>query len=394
MTEKILFIDNDNVFLEKLKTQFLEQYAVYIATCGADALKIITKEGPFAVVTSCMKLRDTTGIKLFQAIKKISPDSVRLMLTNNTEPKTAIDAINIGHVQNFLRKNCPPEILGKVIISAIETNSPNNSEKNSSKDSEKNLLESTLSGSIKLLMDMMSMVSPDVFGQTMAIVDTAKVLAKEMHIEDTWNLEMAAMLCHLGSVTLPPDTLSKIGSKELANASDSEKEMIRRLPEVSKNLISNIPRLNEVAEIVHYHQKYFNGEGFPTDDKAGENLPIESRILKVLCDLQLMTATGMDLDDVIGELTPLQNIQYDPDVFKMAAVSLCSADYAQDSAAPINVTLKTLRDGQILASNIETVDGRLLFATGFKLTSSIIERVLNYHRINKIKEPIIVFSNE
>ena len=388
MTEKILFIDNDNVFLEKLKKQFLEQYTVSIATCGADALKIITQEDPFAAITSCMALRDTNGIKLFQAIKKISPDSVRLMLTNNTEQKTAIDAINIGHVHNFLRKNTPPEILAKVISSDIAANAPNNSDE----DSEKNLLESTLSGSIKLLMDMMSMVSPDVFGQTMAILDTAKVLAKEMHIEDTWNLEMAAMLCHLGSVTLPPDTLSKIGSEELA--SDSEKEMIRRLPEVSKNLISNIPRLNDVAEIVYYHQKHFNGEGFPTDDKAGDNLPIESRILKVLCDLQLMTATGVDLDDVIGELTPLQNIQYDPDVFKMAAVSLCSADYAQDSAAPINVTLKNLRDGQVLASNIETVDGRLLFATGFKLTSTIIERVLNYHRINKIKEPIIVFNNE
>lgn len=238
------------------------------------------------------------------------------MLTNNTEQKTAIDAINIGHVHNFLRKNCPAEILDKVISSAIELHTPKNSEK----DSENNLLESTLTGSIKLLMDMMSMVSPDVFGQTMAILDTAKVLAKEMHIEDTWNLEMAAMLCHLGSVTLPPDTLSKIGSEELA--SDSEKEMIRRLPEVSKNLISNIPRLNEVAEIVYYHQKHFNGEGFPTDDKAGDSLPIESRILKVLCDLQIMTATGMDLDDVIGKLTPLQNIQYDPEVFKMAAVSL------------------------------------------------------------------------
>lgn len=31
MTEKVLFIDNDNIFLEKLKTQFLKQYTVYIA---------------------------------------------------------------------------------------------------------------------------------------------------------------------------------------------------------------------------------------------------------------------------------------------------------------------------------------------------------------------------
>lgn len=68
MTEKVLFIDNDNGFLEKLQTQFLKQYTVYIAICGADALKIITKEGPFAVITSGMELRDTNGIKLFQAI--------------------------------------------------------------------------------------------------------------------------------------------------------------------------------------------------------------------------------------------------------------------------------------------------------------------------------------
>ncbi len=70
--------------------------------------------------------------------------------------------------------------------------------------------------------------------------------------------------------------------------------MIERLPEVSKNLISNIPRLEKVAEIVYYHQKHFNGAGFPQDDRAGEDIPLESRILKVLCDLEQLKATGLE----------------------------------------------------------------------------------------------------
>ncbi len=77
----------------------------------------------------------------------------------------------------------------------------------------------------------------------------------------------------------------------------------------------------------------------------------------------------------------------------MVAVAISAADYSQGTAASLTVSLTGLRAGHVLVSNIETVDGRLLFATGLKLTETIVERVQNYHRVNKIKEPIKVIIN-
>ena len=48
----------------------------------------------------------------------------------------------------------------------------------------------------------------------------------------------------------------------------------------------------------------------------------------------------------------------------------------------------------MLASNIETVEGKLLFTAGHKITNTIIERLFNYNQITKLKEPIQVSVNE
>jgi len=383
MTEKILFVDDEANVLDALQRQFRKEYTVSTALGGARALKMIADEGPFAVIISDMQMPEMNGIQFLQAARNIAPDSVRLMLTGNADQKTAVDAVNEGSVFNFLTKPCPPVKMIRALALAVE--------QNHLIKAERELLEGTLNGSVKLLMDMMSMVAPDIFGRTLAIRDTAKLVAKEMQLENTWNLELAAMLSNLASVTLPPDTLKRFDAGELLT--DQEKKMIERLPEVSKSLISNIPRLEMVSEIVYYHQKHFNGAGFPQNELAGELIPVESRILKVLCDLEQLKAKGMDQDEAIAQLTPQQDILYDPQIFKKVAVALSAADYSQDSATTLTVSLTGLRAGHVLISNIETVDGRLLFATGLKVTATIVERLLNHHRINKIREPIKVLAS-
>lgn len=383
MTEKILFVDDEANVLDAIKRQLRKEYTVSTALGGARGLKTIAEEGPFAVIISDMQMPEMNGIQFLRAAKQLAPDSVRLMLTGNADQKTAVNAVNEGNVFSFLTKPCPPIEMIRALTLAVE--------QYHLIKAERELLEGTLNGSVKLLMDLMSMVAPDIFGRTLAIRDAAKLMAKEMLIDDTWNLELASMLCNLASVTLPPETLNNLDTGKALT--DEEKKMILRLPEASKNLISNIPRLEKVSEIVYYHQKHFNGAGFPQDDVAGDAIPVESRILKVLCDLEQLKAKGMDQDDAIAELTPQQEILYDPNIFKMAAVSLSAADYSQDSATALTVSLTGLRPGHVLITNVETVDGRLLFATGLKLTSTIIERLINYNCINKIKEPIKVFAS-
>ena len=382
MSEKVLFVDDDINVLSALKRQLRNRFNVSTALGGTKALQLIREEGPFAVIVSDMQMPEMNGVELLRNARKIAPDTVRIMLTGNADQQTAVEAVNEGSVFSFLTKPCPQEVMVSAIMEAV-------SQYHLVK-AERELLEGTLNGSVKLMLDMLSMVAPNTFGRTMAIAEMAEKLAHAMRLKDTWNLKLAAMLSNLASITLPPETLAKYGSVALT---PEEQQMVTRLPEVGNKLISNIPRLERVAEIVLYHQKLYNGGGFPKDGPSGDNIPLESRILKILCDLEVLKATGMKQPDALERMTG-QEGRYDPVILKTATALLGKTETEEIAGVPIETTLSGLVPGHVLVYGIETTDGKQLFAAGNKITEPILERLTNFSQITGIKEPIVVLIEE
>ncbi len=379
MSDKILFVDDEENVLSALKRQFRKQYSVSTATGGAAALQVIADDGPFAVIVSDMQMPEMNGVQFLQAAQKLSPESVRLMLTGNADQKTAVDAVNQGAVFSFYTKPCSQELMSNALQKAVE--------QYRLITAERELLEGTLNGSVKLLMDMLSMVAPEAFGKTVALQEMVGKISTTMQLKDTWHLKLAAMLSNIAYVTLPPETLARACANEPLTT--QEQDMVARLPEVGKNLISNIPRLEQVAEIVLYQQKAFSGGGFPDDARAGEDLPQESRILKVLTDLESYKSQGLDYGHALKTMAA-ENGAYDPVVLKALAKTLASGESRLRKNTTVDTTLNGLRAGNVLLSNIETVDGKILFAAGHKITETILQRLLNYNQITKIKEPILI----
>lgn len=382
MSGKILFVDDEENVLSALKRQFRKQYSVSVAAGGAEALQVIANDGPFAVIVSDMQMPEMNGVQFLQAAQKLAPETVRLMLTGNADQKTAVEAVNQGAVFSFYTKPCTHELMSNALEKAVE--------QYRLITAERELLEGTLNGSVKLLMDMLSMVAPEAFGKTVALQEMVEKVSRTMQLKDTWHLKLAAMLSNIAYVTLPPETLARACANEVLTL--QEKDMVTRLPEVGKNLISNIPRLERVAEIVLYQQKRFNGGGFPVDTRAGEDIPQESRILKVLTDLGSHKLLGMDYLQALKKMAA-ENGAYDPVVLKALASMLANDDGVLQKNATVDTTLNGLRAGNVLLSNIETVDGKVLFAAGHKITETILQRLLNYNQITKIKEPILISIN-
>ena len=381
MSDKILFVDDDANVLSALKRQFRKQYTVSTALGGASALQMIADEGPFAVIVSDMQMPEMNGVQLLQQARKLAPDSVRLMLTGNADQKTAMDAVNEGSVYNFLTKPCPPETMVRSITNALD--------QYRLITAERELLEGTLNGAVKLLMDMLSMMAPESFGRSMAVRDMASKLASVMQLENTWDLELAAMLFNIASITLPPETLAKTCAGD--SLSGKERAMIDRLPGTGKNLIANIPRLERVADIVYYHQKHFNGLGFPEDSHSGTDIPLESRLLKILCDLEVLVSQGASQKDALTRMAAQDGI-YDPAMLQTTSKVLGGSDNESITTVPIDVLLHGLLPGHVLAASIETLEGQRLFSAGQMITAAILERLYNYHRITKVREPIQIFG--
>ncbi len=377
MNATILLVDDEQNVLSGYKRHLRKLFDVETALSGKEGLALLERSGPFAVIVSDMNMPEMNGVEFLSEAKKKAPDSVRLMLTGNADQQTAVDAVNLGNVFRFVNKPCPPETLIKILKISVR--------QYELITAERELLEQTLNGVIKALTDILSMIVPDAFGRAMTLRDAAKKVAQGFGIEDSWALEMAAMLAPVGLVTIPPEiVLKKRYGKPL---SEKEQETLHYLPQLSNKLLGNIPRLERVAKIIQYHQKCYDGSGFPPDDTAAEEIPIESRILKVLFDLSDLEQSGLSHSAALKQLAEASGF-YDPEV--LAAINEVARVHPVEVAPTVEVKLWELRPGHNLVGNIEAVDGKLLVAAGQQLSAATIERLRNFSRLVEIKEPIAV----
>ena len=120
MKDKILLVDDDAMILAGLKRQLRGQFRIEIALSGEEALKIIDEKGPFAVVVSDYYMPGMNGIDFLCKVKRVEPDTVRMMLTGSADMSTAIQAVNEGSIFQFHPKPCPANTLGPAIQSGIE----------------------------------------------------------------------------------------------------------------------------------------------------------------------------------------------------------------------------------------------------------------------------------
>jgi len=378
VNDKVLFVDDDPYILDAFRRQFRKQFKVSAAPGGMEGLDLIQQSGPFAVVVADMRMPGMDGIQFLTEVRKQVPDTVRLMLTGNADQQTAMDAVNEGNVFRFLTKPCSEIVLANALEAGVE--------QYRLITAEKELLEGTLNGSIKLLTDILSLVAPNAFGRAMMQREIARKLAQALTISNTWDIELAAMLSNIAAVTVPPETLIKAYSKEPLSV--SERQMVSQLPKVSSDLLANIPRLDKVARIVLYQQKNYDGTGFPPDKLMGDAIPLESRILRVVSKLSRLQAHGLSNSAALEQMGKKSG-RYDPRVLQ-AAVLLQADEEGARAALPIDVSIAELRPGQVLISNIESLEGQLIFSAGHALTATIVHKLQNYAALSRIKEPIRV----
>jgi len=251
------------------------------------------------------------------------------------------------------------------------------------------LLGKTLNGSIKMLTDILSILDPQSFGIGQKMREYIRLFAKSLDLKQTWDLELAAMLSQVGFVTIPATVLKK--SRAEQGLSGEEKDMLARVPEIGAGLLNNIPRLESVARIIRFQNKNFDGSGFPADKLAGEEIPIGSRILRVLGDLLLIESKDIPRFKALTKMRQCPG-RYDPKVLEAIAAAFDVFLAAKPTDEPLTkeVAFKDLRVGQVLKANVMTKDGMLIITAGTEVSQVVMEKLHNFAELSGIKEPIYV----
>jgi len=380
MNEKILFVDDDTNLLAAVERNLRLKFHLVTATSGEAGLVKMTTDGPFAVIVADMQMPGMNGVQLLTEAQKRFPETVRLMLTGNADQRTAAEAVNTGNIFKFLTKPCPVETLGLALQAAIK--------QYRLITAERELLEKTLNGSIKVLADVLSLVDPLAFGRGETLCGYMRAYVKSLTVNDSWELEMAAMLSQIGTVTVPSALLEK--SRAGQELTKLEQEILDRVPKMGADLLANIPRLESVARIVCYQQKHYDGSGFPANVVHGEDIPIGARILKVLIDLLELEAQKMPKDAALQLMQQRQG-WYDPRV--LDATFACFDIYLPDISAKSQgqaIAAKDLRVGQVVLTAIRTESGKTLVLARSRITPVLLVRLANFSKFSPIQEPIYV----
>ncbi|SFF61883.1 HD domain-containing phosphohydrolase [Blastococcus tunisiensis] len=359
----ILLVDDEVAILDGLRRQLRKRFTVHTASGGAEALELLKTE-QVSVVVSDMRMPQMNGATFLSEVRSLYPNVVRILLTGQADTQAAITAVNEGQIYRFLTKPCPPEVLLEEIGSAVELNRL--------VTAEKELLGSTLRRTVEALTATLSLAQPAAFGRALRISRTVTELAEALGVEDAWELEVTAMLSQLGAVTLPPNVLEKLDAGR--PLSEEEAEMADRVPEVSRKLVSVIPRLEGVADAIGWQRARYDGRMSPLDVPRGADLPLAARVLRVAVDFDLGTSQRPAVQDTLAAMSSDAG-PYDPRILE-ALVGLHGAE--EVAGEPREIGIDDLEPGMVIFDDILTTDDVMLISRGTVVTDPLILRLENY----------------
>jgi ActR/RegA family two-component response regulator len=358
MAEKILLVDDDPLILEGHKRSLSREFLLETALGPMQALKLVTDNGPYAIVVSDMRMPEMDGIHFLSQVKSVSPETVRVMLTGYADIETAMSAINEGSIFRFLTKPCGREILAKTLTAGLV--------QYRLITAEKQLLEETLSSSIQVLTEVLSLVNPAAFSRAERARRYIHHIVTVMNLGNPWQYEVAAMMSQLGCVTLPPETIDAVYKGE--KLMPAEQVQYDAHPSVAYGLLSKIPRLEPIAWMIeHQDRPVLKNDNAETEVRTG------AEILRLILAYERLIHKGTSRTEAV-HLLARQNANFSPKFFE----ALVTLDPNADEGIIRRCSIEDLAPGMIIQEELRTEDGGLLVSKGQEVTSTVIFKLKNF----------------
>lgn len=367
MNRNVLFVDDDKNILSSFKRTLQKKYNVHTANSPEEGLEMLKNPSiQFSVIVSDFKMPNMNGVEFLSKAAALRKNTVRILLTGYADLETAMKAVNEGNIYKFLTKPIDSNTIVHILDSAIELYRLTMAEKE--------LIKGTLQGSMKMLTDIMALVSPETFGETERLKQKVSKIVKLLKIKNGWQIEIASLLCELGFIAIPPDIIKKVNSGN--ELTDKEKDIYKDHTLISSKLIKNIPRLNNVAELI---------EAYEYSPKEKSAAPLGSRIIRIVRDFNRKLNMGEKKSKIIHMMRQMKDI-YDENLIDI----LEKITSESEGAILKMLNIADLKEGMILNQDIETSDRILLLKKGQYLSESSIIRLNSYGKSVGIEEPLEV----
>jgi putative two-component system response regulator len=201
-------------------------------------------------------------------------------------------------------------------------------------------LQEMLNASISSMAQMVEIRDPYTAGHQQRVAQLACAIAAKMGLSahNIEGIRIAGLLHDVGKIRIPVSILSRAGQ-----LLEAEHDVIKIHPQISFEILKNIPFPWPVALMVFQHHERLDGSGYPLGLKENEIL-LESKILAVADVVEAKSSfrpyrPALGIDAALDEIRQFRGTRYDSDAVDCCLELFTSEkfafDYQQSKTDPI-----------------------------------------------------------
>lgn len=380
--QKVLLVDDTPENIQVLMAILKDDYKVVAATSGKKALEMVQKAPPPDLILLDIMMPKMNGYMVLRKLRSMeaTKNIPIIFVTAMAEAKNEAKGLLLGAV-DYIVKPIQPEVVKARVRTQLKLQQ--------AQQHIEHLYDETLTTTISLLTDLLSVTNPLAFSTASRIRLYMTTIMKELKLERYWEFDIAAMLSQIGCLNMDSETLEKITRGE--ELSTSEQESYDKHPEVGKRLLQEIPNMDNVGQIVGNQDTSLDEllgdtvEAIIIDQVTMKNDPIffGSIFLSLSKTVERAVQGGMKVEDA----------------FKYAASDLDSSvkdivlalhRIAARNKIIKSLEIKDLQRGMVLEKDLFTNSHSLLLKEGSPITGAILERIRTFDGGVGLVTPVIV----
>ncbi|MBS2038948.1 response regulator [bacterium] len=348
---RILIIDDDLNILHGYRRMLGRRYEVEIAEGPREGLQKALSGQQYAVIICDLHMPKIDGLSLMAKVRELSPHTVRIILTGSLDNSNALNAMNDGTIFRYLTKPCRLEVLSRCIDEGLTFH-------RQALLAER-MRGQTLVGLALLMADLFSVQEPQLAGSAPRIHALVSQMTRRLALPDAWEFEVAAALCKIGLVSLPP-ALKTCLSQGL-ELSSAQAELVAQSPQRAASYLEPLTDLEEVARMLA-------GAGKPLPPVAGTCMLaaprwlVGAQLLRLANDYEQQRAVQPNALAAVQVLRQKAG-DYFPEMLE-CLVGLVT----EECKSKTTLSLDKLRPGMVLAEDLVSHRGQMLIARGQTIT--------------------------
>jgi putative nucleotidyltransferase with HDIG domain len=322
--EHILVLDDDEPLGQTIGRSLKRRgYNVTVTTSALEAVRLAA-EVSIDILLTDVYMPEMNGLDVLQAIRKLRPGVVVIVMTAEGTVQLVVDALNRG-AHGFITK---PFRMATLALRVAETMERHRLlEENVRLRLVAPMLEETV-GVLAAAIDARDRVTGS---HAMRLPTMAERLARAVGLDDEAVdvIRRAALLHDVGKIGIPDRILLKVGA-----LSDEEMSQMRRHPVLGAAIVSQVPGLRSSVPIIRHHHERWDGGGYP-DRLAGEAIPLGARILAIVDTYDAMTSprryrAPQSPAAACAELQACAGKQFDPRLVELFLQACVPAEWSTE----------------------------------------------------------------